>query len=138
MLEEDPLMLIAPGLRSNPAGVVFARIERGIPKLAYVRFLAKTDAGGALTVVPESRLCPGDCPTGIGAILVSPDSGAEAMFEQRYPEYWKHELGPQAIAFVETQIQGPYADIGPPVDAIRMANGRITWIARKDGCREKE
>jgi hypothetical protein len=138
VLEEDPLMLKAPGLANNPAGVVFARIERGTPKMGYVRFVTRHDAGGPLTLAPESQLCPGDCPTGIGAILVSPDTAAEAMFEHWHPEYWKHALGPQAIAFVETQIQGPYADIGPPVDAIRIANGRITWIARKDGCREKE
>lgn len=138
LLEDDPLTLIAPGLKANPAGIVLARIERGTPKLGYVRFVSKPGPGGALTLVPELRLCPGDCPTGIGAILVSPDAAAEVTFEQWHPDYWKHDLGPQAVAFVQTQIQGPWTDIGPPIDAIRLANGRITWIARKDGCRDKE
>jgi hypothetical protein len=138
VLSEDPLMLQAPGLRTNPAGVVLARFERGSPRLGYVRFLMKSDAGGTVTVTPQSRLCPGDCPTGVGAILVSPDSAAEARFDAGHPEYWRHDLVPQAVGFVQTQIQGPFTDVGPPIDAIRVAKGHISWVARKDGCREKE
>jgi len=138
VLSEDPLMLQAPGLKTNPAGVVLARFERGAPRLGYVRFLMTSDASGSVTVTPHSQLCPGDCHGGVGAILVSPDSAAEARFEVGHPDYWRHELVPQAVSFVQTQIQGPFSDVGAPIDAIRVANGRISWVARKDGCREKE
>ncbi len=138
ILHEDPLMLMAPGLKTNPAGVVLARYEHGEPRMGYVRFLMKSDASGAVTVTPQFQLCPGDCPTGIGSILVSPDSAAEARFEAGHPDYWRHDLVPQAVGFVQTQVQGPWTDVGPPIDAIRIAKGQITWIARKDGCREKE
>jgi hypothetical protein len=138
ILHEDPLMLMPPGLKTNPAGVVLARYERGEPRLGYVRFLMGPDALSAVKVTSESRLCPGDCPTGIGSVLVSPDSAAASSFEAGHPEYWKHDLAPEAIGFVQTQLQGPWTDVGPPIDAIRIAKGQITWIARKDGCREKE
>jgi hypothetical protein len=138
VLSEDPLMLQAPGLKTNPAGVVLARFERGAPRLGYVRFSMRLGASGTVTVTPQSRLCPGDCPTGIGAILVSPDSAAEARFEAGHPDCWQHDLVPQAVGFVQTQIQGPFNDVGPPIDAIRIAKGQISWVARKDGCREKE
>jgi hypothetical protein len=138
ILQEDPLMLMVPGLKTNPAGVVLARYEHGEPRMGYVRFLMGPDAVGGVKVTSESRQCPGDCPTGIGSILVSPDSAAVSNFEASHPEYWKQDLAPQAIAFVQTQIQGPWKDVGPPIDAIRIAKGKITWIARKDGCREKE
>jgi hypothetical protein len=138
VLREDPLMLHAPGQKTNPAGVVLARFEHGAPRLGYVRFLTRSDASGTVTVTPESRLCPGDCPTGVGAILVSPDSAAQARFEAAHPDYWQHDLVPQAVGFVQTQIQGPFNDVGPPIDAIRVAKGRISWVARKDGCRERE
>jgi len=138
ILHEDPLMLMTPGLKTNPAGVVLARYEHGEPRMGYVRFLMGPDALGAVKVTSEARQCPGDCPTGIGSILVSPDSAAASNFEAQHPEYWKHDLAPQVIAFVQTQVQGPWTDVGPPIDAIRIAKGQITWIARKDGCREKE
>lgn len=138
LLSEDPLMLQAPGLKTNPAGVVIARFEHGAPRLGYVSFLMRSDASGKVTVTPQSRLCPGDCLTGNGTILISPDSAAEARFDAGHPDYWKHDLVPQAVAFVQTQIQGPFNDVGAPIDAIRVAKGQITWVARKDGCREKE
>ena len=68
----------------------------------------------------------------------TPDSAAQARFDADHPDYWQHDLVPQAVGFVQTQIQGPFNDVGPPIDAIRVANGHISWVARKDGCREKE
>jgi hypothetical protein len=134
ILEDDPLMLQAPDLRSNPAGVALARYEHGAPRLGYVRFLSKPDGHGGARLVAETLVCPGACPTGIGAVLVSPDAGAVAMFDVQNPQYWKHPLAPLAVGFVEHQFSDLYPNIGPPVDAIRVADGKITWVARKDGC----
>jgi hypothetical protein len=134
--EDDPLVITAGGLDTNPAGVVFARYESGTPKLAYVRFGLKK--GPELVVQPEIEQCPGHCPAGTIAVLVSPDPTAESGFELWHPEYWKQPLTPQVAAFVTTQAQGLFANVGPPVDVIQLARGRIVWTARKDGCREKE
>lgn len=134
--EEDPLVLSDPSLRSFPAGMVLARYERGAPRLGYISFAAS--GSDPVVIKPELRLCPGDCPTGIAAVLVSPDGAARSLFDAWHPDYWKHPLAPQAVDFVQAQFRGPFNDIGPPIDAIRIADGRIVWIARKDGCREKE
>lgn len=138
ILEDDALMLAAPDLRSNPAGVTLARFERGTPRLGYVRWLTKSDGQGGVRIASETLLCPGTCPTGIGAVLVSPDAGATAMFDVQNPQYWKHPLGPQAVGFVQHQFSDLYPNVGPPVDAIRIADGKITWLARKDGCPASE
>src|SRR5262249_38899662 len=58
ILEDDPLMLRAPDLRSNPAGVALARYEHGAPRLGYVRFLSKSDGHGGFTLVPQTLFCP--------------------------------------------------------------------------------
>ena len=138
ILADDPLMLEAPDLRSNPAGVALARYEHGSPRLAYLRFLSKSDGHGGLRIVAETLACPGTCPTGIGAILVSPDAGATAMFDVQNPQYWKRPLGPQAISFVEHQFSDLFPNVGPPVDAIRVSGGKIVWLARKEGCAASE
>jgi hypothetical protein len=138
VLTDDPLLLKSAELRANPAGVVLGRAERGSPKLAYVKFTMKTEPAGTVMVQSEVRLCPGQCPAGMGAILVSPDTAAEAAFQMWHPEYWKQPLAPQAAAFVTMQANGLFDDVGPPVDVVRIARGQITWTARKEGCREKE
>jgi hypothetical protein len=138
ILADDPLMLQSPDLRTNPAGLVLARFEHGAPRLGYVRFLAKPDGHGGIRVVTDTLFCPGTCPTGIGAVLVSPDANAVAMFDVQNPQYWKHPLGPQAVAFVQHQFSDLFPNVGPPVDAIRVADGKITWLARKDGCPASE
>jgi hypothetical protein len=138
LLEDDPLMLRSPDLRSSPAGVVIARFEHGTPRLGYVKFVSKPDGHGGLRLSTETLYCPGTCPTGIGAVLVSPDAGAAPMFDLQNPQYWKRPLGPQAIAFVDHQLSDLYPNVGPPVDAIRVADGKIIWLARKDGCPASE
>jgi hypothetical protein len=136
MQDTDPLLLQNFGLGTNPAGIVLARHESGGPKLAYVRFLLKKSTD--LVVQADLQVCPGQCPTGALAVLVSPDPNAATGFDLWHPEYWKLPLGPQVADFVKTQAQGLLANVGPPVDVIQLAHGRITWTARKDSCREKE
>ena len=138
ILEDDPLMLQAPDLRSNPAGVAVARYEHGGPRLGYVKFVSKPDGHGGIRLATETLFCPGTCPTGVGAVLVAPDPGAAPMFDLQYPQYWKRPLGPEAVSFVQHQFSDLYPNVGPPVDALRVADGKITWLARKDGCPASE
>src|SRR5262249_52146855 len=46
ILQDDPLVLQAPDLRANPAGVALARYEHGSARLGYVRFVSKPDGHG--------------------------------------------------------------------------------------------
>lgn len=138
LAREDPLALAAPALQASPAGIVLARFERGEPHLGYIRFRAEPRGAEPRDVAATIQLCPGSCPTGSGAILVSPDDSAIASFSNSHPEYWTRDLGPQARQFVESQADGRFVEVGPPIDVLTVTKRGITWLARKPDCREKE
>lgn len=116
------------------SGVILARHEAGTPQLASIRFLARSDASNAVTIVPDIRICPGaECSQGVVAVWVSP-SDERLGFQSAHPEWWKEDLPKIAVAFVQGEIDRGLLDVDPPIDVVQVVGGRIVWIQRKKGC----
>jgi len=118
--------------------MILGRHEAGAPRLAYVRFLARGVANPGIQITPEIRICPGpDCADGKVALWVSPSNDG-LTFQRSRPDFWKDNLSAVAAAFVQGEIDKGFADVGPPIDVVRIVDGGIVWVQRKKGCSAKE
>lgn len=137
-LRQTDLVAFKRAIGGAVTGVILGRYEAGAPHLASVRFLARAEADEGIQVTPEIRICPGpDCADGRAALWVSPGNDRLA-FQSSRPDFWKEDLPAVAAAFVQGEIDKGFADVGPPIDVIRIVGGGILWVQRQNTCSAEE
>ena len=137
MRRAEPVTFQRNAIEMAAAGVILARHEHDTPHLGYVRFVARIGPDDDLRIDTHVQTCPGaDCPDGRAGIFVP--ATAQGAFERAHPDYWRQDLAAVATAFIQEEIAKGAVDVGLPIDVVRVAGGRISWICRKPGCVESE
>lgn len=111
-------------------------IENSTPVWHYLNLQAFDSPLEGLRIVPDRRICPGNCidgePVSIG------EAGEIGKFRMEHPKFSQQQSKPEVIRhLMQIAFKAHPESVEPPIDIFQLTKKETEWVQVKEGCRFK-
>lgn len=124
-------------LDTNFVEIVFAGIEKNIPKFWVRSYRDTAFSKNEVKIFSYKYDCPGDCDSGFGYAAIGHHIKIDSIIATEGSGYWKRIGVVQAIINLITNEATAYPDhVGGRIDMINISNESIYWINENSKCQQ--